>query len=93
VDDLARRIAKLSPQQRALLELQLQKKKGWPEPIAIVGMGCRFPGAPDLAAFWELLRTGTDAITAIPADRWDRDRLYDADATTPAKPTAGRGAS
>jgi acyl transferase domain-containing protein/aryl carrier-like protein len=85
VDDLARRIAKLSPQQRALLELQLQKKKGWPEPIAIVGMGCRFPGAPDLAAFWELLRTGTDAITPIPADRWDRDRLYDADATTPGK--------
>jgi acyl transferase domain-containing protein len=85
VDDLARRIAKLSPQQRALLELQLQKKKGWPEPIAIVGIGCRFPGAPDRAAFWELLRTGTDAITPIPADRWDRDRLYDADATAPGK--------
>jgi acyl transferase domain-containing protein len=33
------------------------------EPIAIVGMGCRFPGAPDLEAFWNLLRNGWDAIT------------------------------
>ena len=33
------------------------------EPIAIVGMACRFPGAPDLAAFWKLLESGTDAVT------------------------------
>ncbi|WP_081635440.1 type I polyketide synthase [Nocardia sp. BMG111209] len=43
------------------------------EPIAIVGMACRFPGAPDPEAFWELLRTGTDAVSAVPADRWTRD--------------------
>lgn len=85
MDDLARRIAKLSPQQRALLEIQLLQKKGIPEPIAIVGIGCRFPGAPDREAFWQLLQNGVDAITPIPRDRWDTDALYDADATAPGK--------
>ncbi|WP_008319224.1 type I polyketide synthase [Leptolyngbya sp. PCC 6406] len=85
MDDLARRIAKLSPQQRALLELQLHKKKGLPEPIAIVGIGCRFPGAPDREAFWRLLQAGGDAITPIPRDRWNVDALYDADATAVGK--------
>ncbi|HEY9887630.1 MAG TPA: type I polyketide synthase, partial [Candidatus Obscuribacterales bacterium] len=85
MDDLARRIAELSPQKRALLEIQLLKKKGIPEPIAIVGMGCRFPGAPHRDAFWHLLQTGGDAIAPIPRDRWDVDALYDADALTPGK--------
>jgi 3-oxoacyl-(acyl-carrier-protein) synthase/SAM-dependent methyltransferase/acyl carrier protein len=39
--------------------------------IAVVGMACRFPGAPDLDAFWELLRDGRDAIAAVPPERWD----------------------
>ena len=38
--------------------------------IAIIGVGCRFPGAPNPEAFWELLRTGQDAITPVPSDRW-----------------------
>ncbi|GAA1934699.1 hypothetical protein GCM10009738_03230 [Kitasatospora viridis] len=37
--------------------------------IAVIGMSCRLPKAPDLAAFWQLLRTGGDAITRVPADR------------------------
>jgi amino acid adenylation domain-containing protein len=40
------------------------------EPIAIVGMACRFPGAPDVAAFWRLLRDGVDAVGEVPAGRW-----------------------
>lgn len=47
------------------------------EPIAIIGMGCRFPGAPNPRAFWELLRDGVDAIRETPADRWDAGALYD----------------
>ncbi|MBE7381939.1 MAG: alpha/beta fold hydrolase [Leptolyngbya sp. SIO1E4] len=91
MDDLARRIAKLSPQKRALLELQLLKKKGIPEPIAIVGIGCRFPGAPNRDAFWHLLQNGVDAITPVPRDRWDADTFYDPDATTPGKTYSREG--
>ncbi|GAO41451.1 hybrid non-ribosomal peptide synthetase/type I polyketide synthase [Flavihumibacter petaseus] len=39
------------------------------EAVAIIGISCRFPGAKDPDAFWELLRTGTDAITAAPEER------------------------
>ena len=47
------------------------------DPIVIVGIGCRFPGASGPEEFWRLLRSGTDAITEIPGDRWDVDALYD----------------
>jgi phthiocerol/phenolphthiocerol synthesis type-I polyketide synthase C len=40
-------------------------------PVAVVGMAGRFPQAPDLDAFWRLLESRTDAITAVPAGRWD----------------------
>ena len=49
------------------------------EPIAIVGAGCRLPGGVETpAAFWQLLSQGVDAITTVPADRWDADAYYDA---------------
>jgi hybrid polyketide synthase/nonribosomal peptide synthetase FtdB len=53
------------------------------EPIAVVGMACRFPQAPDTGAFWRLLRDGVDAIAEVPADRWDSDRFYSPDPATP----------
>ncbi|MBF6245647.1 SDR family NAD(P)-dependent oxidoreductase [Nocardia elegans] len=40
------------------------------EPMAIVGIGCRFPGAAGPEAFWDLLRDGRDAISEVPSDRW-----------------------
>ena len=50
------------------------------EPIAIVGIGCRFPGGVhDPAGLWALLMSGVDAITEVPADRWDAGDLYDPD--------------
>ena len=55
------------------------------EPIAIIGIGCRFPGAKSPEAFWQLLRDGVDAITEVPADRWDIDALYDPNPATPGK--------
>ena len=41
--------------------------------IAVVGIGCRFPGAPTVDAFWKLLHEGQDAITEVPLSRWDVD--------------------
>jgi acyl transferase domain-containing protein/NADPH:quinone reductase-like Zn-dependent oxidoreductase/NAD(P)-dependent dehydrogenase (short-subunit alcohol dehydrogenase family)/acyl carrier protein len=55
------------------------------EPIAIVGLACRLPGAPDPEAFWRLLRRGGDAIREVPRDRWDLDALFDADKSVPGK--------
>jgi amino acid adenylation domain-containing protein len=45
------------------------------EPIALVGIGCRFPGADGPAAFWELLRAGREAIGAVPDARWTEQDL------------------
>ncbi|MFK4106053.1 aminotransferase class I/II-fold pyridoxal phosphate-dependent enzyme [Streptomyces sp. NPDC019531] len=45
------------------------------EPIAIVGIGCHFPGAPDADSFWRLLVDGRDAIAEVPRSRWDAHRV------------------
>ena len=48
------------------------------EPIAIVGIGCRFPGgANDPESFWDLLENGSDPITRMPDGRFDVDRFID----------------
>jgi amino acid adenylation domain-containing protein len=47
------------------------------EPIAIIGLGGRYPGAKTIADFWENLKAGKDSITEIPADRWDLTDFYD----------------
>jgi len=46
------------------------------EPIAIVGASCRLPGARDLESFWAMLLAGTDAVSEIPNDRWNKAQLY-----------------
>jgi acyl transferase domain-containing protein/SAM-dependent methyltransferase/acyl carrier protein len=81
----------LSPVKRALLEQRRLKAKVEAlerernEPIAIIGLGCRFPGADNPEAFWNLLLTGTDAIREVPADRWDINSLYDPDPDAPGR--------
>lgn len=85
MNDFAERIAQLSPKRLALLALDLKARtdrleRASGEPIAVVGLGCRFPGganSPD--AFWNLLRDGRDAVSEIPADRWDVDEFYSPD--------------
>ena len=61
-------------------------KVGWTsnvaemEPLAIVGMSCRFPGGVrDLDGYWDLIESGRDGIEEVPASRWDVDEYYDAD--------------
>jgi amino acid adenylation domain-containing protein len=55
------------------------------EPIAIVGMGCRFPGAENPEAFWRLLKDGADMIREVPPDRWEVGAFFDPDAAVPGK--------
>lgn len=55
------------------------------EPIAIIGMSCRFPGADTPEELWQLLRNGVDAISEIPKTRWDVDKYYDPMPATPNK--------
>lgn len=56
------------------------------EPIAIIGIGLRFPGGVhDVEGFATLLWSGTDAIGPVPADRWSTDAMYSADPDAPGK--------
>ncbi len=86
MSDSSTRVTNLSPLKQAYLALEEMQKKleaverTRNEPIAIIGMGCRFPGgATNPQAFWQLLRNGVDAIRDVPTDRWDVNLLYDAD--------------
>ena len=74
---------------RARLEAANQTQR---EPIAIVGMACRFPGSANtLQAFWNMLRQGEDGIGEIPPDRWASDTYYDPDPAAPGKMYTRRG--
>jgi len=96
---MANESSQLSPLKQAYLALEkMQAKleaveKAKHEPIAIVGMGCRFPGGADNPEqFWQLLRDGVDAVTEIPSDRWNVPAYYDADPNAPGKTSAKHGA-
>jgi acyl transferase domain-containing protein/acyl carrier protein len=83
--------SKLSPLKQALLALEDMQarlaisEQALNQPIAIIGMGCRFPGANDPASFWKLLQAGRDAVSEVPESRWKIDDYYDADPDTPGK--------
>ena len=84
-----------SPAKRALLAVRdvraeldaLRGKAGYQ--IAVIGMGCRFPGASSPDAFWSMLCEQRDGVTEVPAERWDSARFFHPDARTPGK-IAGR---
>lgn len=80
--DLASRLAALSPAKRALFE-ERQKRAAAMDPIAVIGLACRYPGAPDADAFWQLLKNDGDAIQEVPEDRWDAGAWFDLDPATP----------
>ena len=65
------------------------RSDGAQEPIAIIGIGCRFPGADGPAAFWRLLSEGTDAVSEVPADRWGAAAFSGPGVTTQATRWAG----
>ncbi len=61
----------------------MTSKDSSPFDIAIIGLACRFPGAENPEEFWDLLKNGGDAITEIPADRFNVDDFYDPDPDKP----------
>src|SRR5215813_6524672 len=85
----------VSPDRRAIITDALRKiddltarlaiaESADTEPIAVLGMACRFPGGvtnPD--QFWELLRDGRSGIVRVPAERWDAEAFYTDDHTVP----------
>ena len=75
--------SKLDTLKRAFVQLetsQAKLKAFESEPIAILGMGCRFPGnANDAESFWDLMINGRDAVAEVPPERWDVDAYYDPD--------------
>ena len=72
------RLIKQSYHKIEALEAEVNRlKETQGEPIAIVGMGCRFPGANSPEEFWQLLRDGVDAIREVPKERWDVDACVD----------------
>jgi phthiocerol/phenolphthiocerol synthesis type-I polyketide synthase D len=82
------RISAMTAEQRTALTEQFDKASriAGAEPIAVVGIGCRFPGGvsgPE--AYWDLLENGTDAVTVVPPERWDAEAFYDTDPMAPGK--------
>ncbi|QDE84178.1 type I polyketide synthase [Myxococcus xanthus] len=62
------------------------------EPIAVIGMGCRFPGgAVDGPSYWRILRDGVDALREVPESRWDVQGYFDATRGMPGKMYGTRG--
>lgn len=91
MNNFLERISNLSPKRLALLAMELQAKleaaeRQKSDPIAVIGMSCRFPGgANSPESFWQLLSEGKDVITEIPASRWQVDDYYDPNPDTPGK--------
>jgi phthiocerol/phenolphthiocerol synthesis type-I polyketide synthase D len=76
------RVSGMTDAQRAALTEQFDKasRLASAEPVAVVGIGCRFPGGgigPE--RYWSLLANGGDAVSEVPSDRWDADAFYDPD--------------
>jgi acyl transferase domain-containing protein/NADPH:quinone reductase-like Zn-dependent oxidoreductase/NAD(P)-dependent dehydrogenase (short-subunit alcohol dehydrogenase family) len=83
--------SQLSPLKRAFLALENAEARladaqaATRAPIAVIGMGCRLPGADNPAEFWQLLRDGRDAVRRIPPERFDADAYFDLDPSAPGK--------
>ncbi|WP_163662802.1 type I polyketide synthase [Mycobacterium shinjukuense] len=88
------RISGMTAQQRAALADEFDKvsRITAAQPVAVVGIGCRFPGdvvGPE--SFWDLLVEGRSAISTVPVDRWDAEAFYHPDPLTPGRMTTKWG--
>jgi acyl transferase domain-containing protein/NADPH:quinone reductase-like Zn-dependent oxidoreductase/SAM-dependent methyltransferase/acyl carrier protein len=89
--------AQLSPLKRAMIALEAAEarirtlEQAAHAPVAIIGIGCRVPGADGPDAFWRLLDGGVDATGPVPEGRWDHDRLYEPDPERTGRISTRRG--
>ncbi|EJQ37437.1 hypothetical protein IEE_05223 [Bacillus cereus BAG5X1-1] len=68
------------------LKTDLEEQRKNKEPIAVIGMGFRFPGGcQDPQRFWEFLANGSDGIVEVPIDRWCNESFYDPNPEVPGK--------
>ena len=100
---LQSRLSDLSPAQKELLKKKLAQRKladnpsvhprlplGDSSAIAIVGMGCRFPGAANLAEYWHLIQSGDSSVDRVPETRWSRNQFFDPTGRSPGKMSVDR---
>lgn len=90
MNDLVQRLVRLDTDRRQLLDRFIERSRPVFEPIAIIGMSCRFPGAPNLESYWELIRDARCGMSPIPRDRWDNDSFFSA-AGGPGRTTVTNG--
>jgi acyl transferase domain-containing protein len=76
----------LTPLQRAVLALKEMRarldaaERSHNEPVAVIGLACRFPaGADDPDSLWDLLVSGRDVVSEVPAERWDNAAVFSPD--------------
>jgi acyl transferase domain-containing protein/NAD(P)H-dependent flavin oxidoreductase YrpB (nitropropane dioxygenase family) len=70
---------------------QVEEPEPQPLDVAIIGMACMFPQAPDLPTFWANVLAGIDAVTEVPPERWDADVYYSAGGGTDRTPSKWGG--
>jgi acyl transferase domain-containing protein/acyl carrier protein len=91
MSDFKNRLSNLTNKQLILLADSLNARleeagRKASEPLAVIGLGCRFPGgadSPDL--YWDMLADGRQGIREVPPDRWDIDAYFDSDPDEPGK--------
>jgi acyl transferase domain-containing protein len=92
IESLSRYVEGLLFERPAKVELLSEERSAEEEPIAIIGMACRFPGgANSIRQYWDLLHEGVDGISEVPKDRWDIDEYYDPDPDAPGKMNVRKG--
>ena len=91
-EKLSKYLRKVTGELRGVRRRALELERRASEPIAIVGMACRYPGANSLDGLWELLASGADAIADFPTDRgWNSELIYDPDPAVPGTSYVRRG--
>ena len=71
--------AQAAPASRAAPRPDSERRHEHAEPIAIIGLAGRFPGAPDIDSFWDNLKNAVDSISEIPGERWQHQPYYSPD--------------